>query len=210
MFPLIPPFLEFVSIKSTISRGCSIALIQTTGGCQIGCSLPWWQVTSAPFTSVHPTWHSWQSDSCKATPCESTAGLPRVLGSVWKFGTMWDEKVGRLGKWWFNQQKWGFHGIYSWIILIMIVQLAHLSWSCFGLRAIPPTLMKLFQRGLPSKIFFQNNFKNLTCWMYRFIDSNHHQNITKIWTPPNPPWQKHAKTNQWQVTHRGRNLTCIW
>jgi len=36
--------------------------------------------------------------------------------------------------------------------------------------------MKLFQGGLPSKIFFQNNFKNLTCWMYKFIDSNHHQN----------------------------------
>ena len=36
--------------------------------------------------------------------------------------------------------------------------------------------MKLFQGGLPSKIIFENNFKNLTCWMYRFIDSNHHQN----------------------------------
>ena len=30
--------------------------------------------------------------------------------------------------------------------------------------------------GYPPKYFFENNFKNLTCWMYRFIDSNHHQN----------------------------------
>ena len=39
-------------------------------------------------------------------------------------------------------------------------------------HSIPPTLMKLFQGG----VTLQNNFKNLTCWMYRFIDSNHHQN----------------------------------
>ena len=30
--------------------------------------------------------------------------------------------------------------------------------------------------GYPPKYVFQNNFKNLTCWMHRFIDSNHQQN----------------------------------
>jgi len=44
-------------------------------------------------------------------------------------------------------------------------------------KKIPPTLMKLFQGvGYPPKQFFENNFKNLTYWMYRFIDSNHYQN----------------------------------
>ena len=135
MFPLNPPFLNLVSIKSTISRGCSIASIQFTGGCQIGCSLPprgrSLLLRSPRFTLPGTTG---KATAARLHLAKAPQGCP-VLGSVWKFGTMWDEKVGRLGKWWFNQQKWGFHGSYSWIILIMIVQLAHLSWSCFGLRA---------------------------------------------------------------------------
>ena len=48
--------------------------------------------------------------------------------------------------------------------------------SCCWLRD-PSYLNEIISGGgYPPKYFFENNFKNLTCWMYRFIDSNHCQN----------------------------------